>query len=201
MPAKAQRIHKGLLSNGGGISYLIMYHGGVMPGRGIERLIEAVSRLNGVGLVILGNGSVNYLSSLKEMTKENEVDDKVLFHSAVSISKLWQYVGAVDVSMAPIELVVKNHYYSLPNKFFESIQSLTPIIASKVPEMERIIEQYQIGLTCKPGDVEDICRCIEKMRTDKKFYTRCKKNLGLAKQELCWENEKKILEKAYTRLV
>ena len=179
------------------VSCMIMYHGGVVKDRGIERLIEAVSRLDGVGLVVLGNGSEGYIAQLKTLVNTVNADKKVVFHPAVPIDELWKYVGAIDISMAPIEVVVKNHYYSLPNKFFESIQSLTPIIASDVPEMKRIIEQYQIGLTSKPGDVDDICRCIETMRNDKDFYLQCKRNLIKAKEDLCWEKERAQLLDAF----
>lgn len=174
-----------------------MYHGAVIRDRGIERLIEAVGKLEDVGLVILGNGNETYLNSLRKLVEEHNAATKVLFHAAVPQKELWRYVGAADISLAPIEMVARNHYYSLPNKFFESIQSMTPIIASEVPEMQRIIERYQIGLTCKPGDVDDICHCIERMLNDKVFYKQCKENLRRAKKELCWENEKKKLIQAF----
>ena len=178
-----------------------MYHGGVMSGRGIERLIEATARLEDVGLVILGNGSEAYVASLEALAEKEGTTDRVQFHTAVPIKELWKYVGAADISLAPIELVAKNHYYSLPNKFFESIQSLTPVIASEVPEMKRIIDQYQVGLTCKPGDVDDICRCIRTMQQNKEFYEKCKQNLRKAKNELCWEREKMELNQAFDRCI
>ena len=100
-----------------------------------------------------------------------------------------------------IEGQAKSYYFSLPNKFFESIQSLTPIVASNFPEMKRIIDFYQIGLTCDPLDADAIHQCVEKMREDKAFYTECKENLKLAKSDLCWEKEKKVLEEAFKEIV
>lgn len=185
----------------GGVEYILMYHGAVMGGRGIERLIEAVANFQDIGLVILGNGGQQYIESLRELVKKRQVKGKVFFHPSVPIEELWKFVGAVDISLAPIELVAKNHYFSLPNKFFESIQAMTPIIASEVPEMKRIIDKYGIGLTSKPGNVDDICRCITKMRSDQDFYQQCKENLKVAKKELCWENEKKVLIEAFEKII
>ena len=99
------------------------------------------------------------------------------------------------------EPVVKNHYFSSPNKFFESIQAEVPVIASDLPEMRRIVDQYHIGLCCKPNDVEELCRCIDKLREDAVFYARCKENLKIAKQDLCWEKEKNVLQQAYRALL
>lgn len=183
--------------NGNVINFIIMYHGALTTGRGIENLINAISHFDDVGLVILGNGSIDYTAHLKQNILKNQVSDKVVMHRAVPIEQLWKYVGAADVSMATIEFSAKSYYFALPNKFFESIQSMTPIIASDGPEMKRIIEKYQIGLTCNPDNVADICYCIEEMRSDKGFYDSCKNNLKKAKEELCWEREKEVLRRAF----
>lgn len=182
---------------GGDVDFTIMYHGNVVPNRGAERLIEAVSKLDKVGLLILGNGKEEYLASLKQMAQDAGIEKKVLFHPAVPISELWKYVGAVDLGTAPIELVTMNQYYSLPNKFFECIQSLTPIITSDVPEMKRLIEKYQIGMTFKPSDADDICRCVREIKGNKELYLQYKNNLRKAKNELCWENEKTALAEIF----
>lgn len=183
------------------VTFLMMCHGGVMGGRGIEHLIEAVSRMDGVGLVIFGNGAAEYKKALQDLAKGLNAEKKVLFHPAVPIDELWKYVGSVDLEMMPIEAKAKSYYYALPNKFFEAIQSEVPIVASDLPEMKRIIEKYQIGLTCKPGDVDDICRCVKRMREDSAFYKQCKENLKAAKREFCWENEKKVLAAAFETLL
>ena len=95
---------------------------------------------------------------------------------------------------------MRSHYYVLPNKFFESVQAEVPIVASDLPEMRRLIDQYQIGLCCKPNDVDDLCRCIERMRGDAGLYARCRENLKIAKQDLCWEKERTVLEQAFATL-
>ncbi len=59
------------------------------------------------------------------------------------------------------------------------------------------MENYEIGLTCDPENIEAVNACVERMRNDKIFYNHCKENLKLAKEELCWEHEKSVLEEAY----
>ena len=65
--------------------------------------------------------------------------------------------------------------------------------------MKPIVDQYGIGLTCDPTDLEEVNQCVEKMRTDKAFYAHCKENLKKAKEDLCWEKEKEILMDAYCK--
>ncbi|MCR5340568.1 MAG: glycosyltransferase [Saccharofermentans sp.] len=180
--------------------FLIMYHGILTTDRGIEALIEVVSVNPNLCGIILGNGREEYVKTIREMVVHNNVEDRILFHEAVDISELWKYVGAADLSLMMIQGNNKSYYYSLPNKFFESIQSLTPIVASDFPEMKKIIDKYEIGLTCSSKNIRDINDCVEKMRIDTAFYDRCRKNIIKAKEELCWENEKQVLIKAYRNM-
>lgn len=176
---------------------LLMYHGGVMRGRGIETLLQITKENPNVCAVVLGNCRDHYLDELKDLTRELGVAGRVVFHPAVPINVLWKYVGAADVGMILAPATVKNHLYSLPNKFFENIQSETPVICPEYPAMKPIVDQYQFGLTCDPTDLSQVNACVEKMRTDKAFYAQCKENLKKAKEELCWEKEKTVLLEAY----
>ena len=180
---------------------LLMYHGGVMRGRGVEILLQEVQHNPAVCAVILGNGEQDYLNALKARAEALDVADRVLFHPAVPLEELWKYVGAADVGMILAPAIVANHLYSLPNKFFENIQSETPVICPCYPAMKPIVDQYGIGLTCDPASLEDIDRCVEIMRTDKTFYAQCKENLKKAKEDLCWEKEKSVLTEAYRNVM
>lgn len=174
------------------VGTILMYHGAVTSGRGVEKLLEVVYSMTGVNAVILGNGSEQYLGSLKKLAEEYGITERILFHPAVPISKLWEYIGAADIGMITIPAVAKSYYYMLPNKFFENIQSETPIIGSDFPEISRLVNTYRLGLVCDPENTEEICSCVNKMITDKAFYEECKKNTMLAKEDLCWEKEKQV---------
>lgn len=182
-------------------SFIVMYHGAVMEGRGIETLIQLVALNRNINAVVLGNGEKNYIATLEQMCLNLNVDTHVLFHQAVDIKDLWKYVGAADTGFIIVDGRIKSYMYSLPNKFFENIQSETPIVCPNYPALKPIVDKYQIGLTCDPNDINEINNCVERMRTDKEFYAQCKANLKIAKQELCWENESKILRNAYEQLL
>jgi glycosyltransferase involved in cell wall biosynthesis len=182
-------------------TFLIMYHGAIMPGRGVEHLLETVKLNSKIALVILGNGAKTYVSGIKEQIQSSGVSDRVLLHEAVPHEELWEYVGAADVGMVTVQNVCRSYYYMLPNKFFENIQSLTPVICSDFPEVSRLVNEYGIGLMCDPSDIQDINAQIERMRTDKEFYESCKRNLLKAKEELCWEREKEKLVSAYKQIM
>lgn len=184
-----------------GCSYLLMSHGMITGGRGLELLLEALGKLDeDVGLVLLGDGDEDYLSFLRSRAEELGVAKRLLIHKAVPLEVLGNYIAAADLEAMPIEPVTVSYYHALPNKFFESIQAEVPMVASALPSMKRIIDDYDIGLTNQPGDVDDFCRCVEQLRNNTELYGRCKENLKRAKEEFCWEKEKLVLEQAFQAL-
>lgn len=182
-------------------AFLVSYHGAIVPDRGIEIILEAVSRLEDVYALVLGNGAQAYVTELRNLVERLGIKARVLFMPAVSIAELANYVAAVDVGFSIIQAVNKNHYLALPNKMFENIQSLTPVIASDFPEIGKLIREYGIGIAVNPENVDEIMSAILRLKTDRSFYDKCKQNLAKAKEELCWEVEKKVLADAFIQLI
>ena len=182
-------------------SFIIMYHGVIAAGRGIENAIYAVENVENTCLLILGNGEKSYIALLEKMISSLRLEQKVFFHTAVEHSILWEYIGSVDVELSVILNTCISYYYALPNKIFESIQAMIPLIVSDFPEMERVVKMYDIGVCCKSDDVNSLVEAIRLMNKDKVLYSRFKANMQDAKKELCWENEKEILEGAYRSIL
>ena len=181
-----------------GCGFLMMYHGGIMPGRGIECAIKALSLLpEDTGLVVMGYGEQSMIETLRALAEELGVQDRILFHPAVPVADLKDYIGAADVEMVLIEgTYCASYAYSLPNKFFESIQACVPMACSDLPEMGKIVRQYDIGILVKENDEKSVAEAVMKMRNDKQFYHRLTMNMEKAKEELCWEKESLKLKAA-----
>lgn len=180
--------------------FKVMYHGGVIAGRGIENLIKAIIDDKDLYLIVLGNGEAEYIGELKHMAKEVGVEERVRFIDAVPMDQLIKAIKVADVGMITIPNMSKSYYFMLPNKLFENIQAQTPIIGSDFPEIKKIVEEYKIGICCNPHDVIQIRQSIERMKNDSSLHREFKCNMNIAKKELCWENEKKKLKLAYEKL-
>jgi len=181
--------------------FIVLYHGAIMNGRGIENIIKAIVDTQGIKCIILGFGEDTYIQNLKRLIAENRLERNVVFHDAVPQEKLWKYVGAVDVGIVMIDNICLSYYYSLPNKFFQNVQAHTPVIGSDFPEIKRMIEKYNIGLVCKTDDPEALHDAIMRLKDDKVLYNTFKENLKKASKELCWENEERILIDAYKAIL
>ncbi len=181
-------------------TFICMYHGMLMRGRGVENCIKALSKTSGTVLYVLGDDSGNFVDLYKGIAKEYGVDNRIYFHPAVRNDELWKYVGMANVGMALGRNICESYYLSLPNKFFENIQALTPMVCSNFPEFTRLIDKYRIGLYVDPENIDEIASAITRMQEDELLYSQYKNNIVKAKDELCWENEMKVLEKAYKNI-
>lgn len=180
---------------------ILIYHGAIVRGRGIEKCIELLAYDKEVCLFLLGDAPLdNYRKQLERLIEKLEVKDRVLFHGAVPLDELWKYIAAADISMVIIEPVAKSYYLALPNKLFESIQAHMPVVGSNLPEIERIIRQYEIGEICRGDDIRDIYRAVRNIKEDKKKKEQYRKNGEEASKELCWEKESWRLADAYKKI-
>ena len=182
-------------------TFLMMFHGGIMEGRGIEGIMRISSKIK-IPLILLGNpANEQYYNRLKEYAKSLGAEQQILFHPAVPLDILWKYAGASNVGTIIVPGKFESYYHMLPNKFFENIQSLTPLIVSDFPDIGKIIDEYDIGLKVDPENEEDIISAILRMRDDTEMYAHFKANLVRAKEELCWENERMPLYNAYKEII
>ncbi len=181
-------------------TFLLMYHGMISPVRGADLLLRAAAMTEHTAVVLLGNGTEQYLDTLRELCEQLGISDRVIHLPAVPRDELWKYTGAVDAGVIALPPVILNNVFSMPNKLFENVQSLTPLITSDFPEMASIVKGYDIGLTFDPLSIEQLAERINTLRTDRELYARFKHNLVKAKEDLCWEKEKTTLLKAYAEV-
>ncbi|GAG81946.1 unnamed protein product, partial [marine sediment metagenome] len=95
---------------------IFLYQGGLSHGRGIEMLLEAFQRIdqNRVVLILMGYGPLE-----EKIKKISNQSSNIFLHPAVSPEELWEYTGSADIGVVAMKNTCLNHYYCLPNKFFE----------------------------------------------------------------------------------
>lgn len=181
--------------------FIIMHHGGLAPGRGIEEAIKATAKLSDVGMVVMGYAlDSSYKRSLENLVSELGINDRVYFKDAVQFSELYDYVAAVDAGIVLIQNVCASFLYSLPNKLFENIQAMTPVIGSDFPEIGGLVDRYGVGIKIDPADVDALVNAVNELRTNNALYQQIKENEKKAREELCWEVEQLKLADAIERI-
>lgn len=177
---------------------IIIYQGAVNMGRGIEEAIMAMHHVEGAILVIVGVGDLfNYC---KQLAVSEQLDDKVLLLGRMPFNELRRITPYASVGLSVEKNIGLNYYYALPNKLFDYIHSSVPVLASRLPEIERIVKNYEVGVLIDQTTPELIAQGINEMLTNVEKRELWKQNCIKAREELCWEEEKKILMKIYNDL-
>ena len=91
------------------------------------------------------------------------------------------------IGFSLIKPVSKSYEQALPNKLFEYALAGIPVIASNLPEMDKIINKYQIGYTVAHDEINAQTQIIKKILNENNRLEIQKK----AEQHLVWESQKK----------
>ena len=171
---------------------IILYQGAVNVDRGIEEAILAMKYLETDAiLVIAGIGDI--FESLKKLTTESTVAEKIRFLGQVPFQELHSITLMADLGLSIEKNVSVNYFWCLPNKFLDYIQANVPVLVSPFPEMKAIVDQYKIGEFIESHDPVALAQKIDAMLQNPEKLAIYKQNLLRAAEELCWENEESRL--------
>ncbi len=175
---------------------LLMQGIGIHPGRGGLELLETMKYLpENYYLVYIGGGT--QWETIARMRKEWQLEDRVEMISKVPPSELKQYTPLASLGFTLDGFENINYLFNLPNKIFDYIHAGVPVVATPIPEVKTIIEQYQCGICLISQDPKDIAGQIKALMNNPQQYQQFKGNTIPAAKELCWENEEKKLIAIY----
>ena len=164
---------------------------GINVDRGAEEAIEAISGVDNAVLLFIGGGDV--IDDIKRNVELLNLQQKVFFLPKQPMEVLYQYTSLADFGLSLDKDSNLNYKYSLPNKLFDYIQAQLPVLASNLPEVRKIVEQYGIGKITPSHSIDDLRKSMKSMVSDDTQLALWKENLKFAASELCWENEEKKL--------
>ena len=170
---------------------IILYQGTINYSRGIDKMIEAMQFIENAEFHIAGRGP--FLEEYQQLTKNLHLGNKVKFLGNLHPDDLRKITEKADVGLSIEENKGLSYYYSLPNKISDYIQARVPVVVSKFPEMQKIVEKYNVGEFISSHEPQHLA---EKVKTVlEKGRSSYLPQLEIASQELCWENEEpKLLE-------
>jgi glycosyltransferase involved in cell wall biosynthesis len=138
---------------------VVLHHGVLQIGRGIEQLIDATDLLPPeVAVVLLGYGDRYELAA---KAAESRLAGRLYVHPAVPIDQIQSWVADATIGVMPFQPLTLNIRLSTPNKMFEFLERGVPMVACDFPAIRQIIEASDAGIICDTTSPAAIARAIE----------------------------------------
>ncbi|MDT7856222.1 glycosyltransferase family 4 protein [Rubrivirga sp. S365] len=136
---------------------VVLYQGLLRAGRGLPALVEAARRVDGVRLVVIGEGELwDDLARLGA-----PLGDRFRLHPFVPPDALAALTPGADLGACLIEPLTESLRLSLPNKLFEYLAAGVPVIASPLPEIRRVVERG-VGVLADPADPAAVAAALRR---------------------------------------
>ncbi|MBI3518687.1 MAG: glycosyltransferase [Bacteroidetes bacterium] len=174
-----------------GKKIVILQGAGINVQRGAEELVEAFQYLDdNYLLLIIGSGDV--IHQLKQNVISFQLQNKVKFIDKIPASELRHYTANANLGVTIDKDSNLNYHFSLPNKVFDYMHAGIPIPATRLPEIEYLINNYHIGTFIENHEPKHIADQIVRFLNSKE-YLEYKSNTFIAAIENNWKTEKQKL--------
>ncbi|MGM5479826.1 MAG: glycosyltransferase family 4 protein [Nanobdellota archaeon] len=164
---------------------MLFYAGLLVPRKGIDIMLETVKYVDGVKLVLAGEGPKR--KEYERMSREFHVSEQVVFLG-------WRkdipgLLKASDVVFLP------SRGEGLPGIVMEGMQAGKPIVSTDTPCIPDLVENGKEGFLCTIETVEEFVEAVEKLK-EKKLRKKMGRAAKIKIKQFDWEK----LEKEYKEL-
>jgi glycogen synthase len=167
----------------------LIYHGIVMPHRGLEELVDSAALWATPHLLLIrGQGVNGYIAQLKARAANSSAADRIRFLAPTPPAEVIAAAARdadVGVFFPPLETIQQR--FMLPNKLFEYIGAGLAVAVSAAPDMVDIVERHDVGLISGGWTVADIVEAVDRLTPNN--VKRWKAASAIAAGELRWPRE------------
>jgi len=178
----------------------LLFHGHLLPGRGIEALIRSASAWrHDHRLIIRGKGAPAYIDALKAEASAVP-EGRVRFEPAVAPQDVVAAAARdadVGVFLTPLETGQQHH--TMPNKLFEYIAAGLAVVISPAADMSAVVRTYGVGVISRDASIAGAADAINGLARDQ--VTAFKAAARRAAVDLCWESEREKLRPVFDALI
>ena len=168
---------------------IFLYQGVLHEGRGIKQMIKLLIHFKNAIAVIIGEGT--FKNKFKNYAQSLGLGKRTHFYGAVPYLDLLEVSADANIGFSLIKPISKSYEQALPNKLFEYALAGIPIIASKLPEMEKVIIEYKIGYTVDFDDLNAQIEAVTKILNENNRVEIQK----IAVNNLVWESQQSLFLK------
>ncbi len=174
---------------------MILQGTGINIGRGGEQAIESIQSISGCLLLVIGSGTA--IETMKALCRQLDIESQVKFYQPMPYQQMLEYTRAADLGLSLDTPTNLNYKYSLPNKLFDYIHSETPVLSVRLPEVERIVNEFNCGILIDNNAPETISRSVLELQSSPELLSRLRMGCRTASATLTWDKEKEYLREIF----
>ena len=178
---------------------LLLHQGNIQKHRGCFLLADAMAGVQGGLLVFLGGGPLR--PALEAHVEAAGLTNRIRFLDPVPPDALLPVTASADVGITLLEDVCLNHRFALPNKLFEYLMAGLPVLASDLPEIRRVVEDFRVGRVVDPADRAALVKALQAMVDDENQRARWAANTPGVFETFRWEKASQRLQDRYRTLL
>ncbi|HWE63392.1 MAG TPA: glycosyltransferase [Chloroflexota bacterium] len=178
----------------------LLYHGGFQQGRGLEELVQAMAHVDDRATLLLrGSGPLH--EELERLARAAGVERRVRFLPPVSPDQLVAAMAGCTIGIVPYLPTSLNNYLCTPNKLFDYMMGGLAVVATDLPELRRVVQEWHAGLVYQPDDACGIADSINGLIGDPRRLAQCRAAARRAALErFNWEAQSAQLVQVYAGL-
>jgi glycosyltransferase involved in cell wall biosynthesis len=173
-----------------------VYAGGLLPHRGLETAVEMLALVPALRLRLVGPGRPGYVERLRDHARAHGVADRLEVLGPVDPAAVVDALRGAAFGLALFQPVCLSHRLVAPNKLFEYVAAALPTLASDLPVMRAFVDEWRVGLTVSPADVEEVAAAARSL-LEPETNLALRRRAAAAAAEVTWERERDVLAGAY----
>lgn len=147
--------------------YDILYIGRLIPIKGVDYLIKAVSKLKKYNLRVAIAGQGQSLSGLQKLAKKENLEENVEFLGYIDNDKLAELYNQSSIAIFP-----SYDREGIMTTMLEAAACQLPVITTTACSMKEFLNDSVNGLLVKPKHIDDLSEAIRSLKTDKALRNR-----------------------------
>jgi glycosyltransferase involved in cell wall biosynthesis len=184
---------------------VLLYQGGIYATqRAFRQSVEALTRLDGFHLVIIGFGRQHDLELITKWAREFGVEDRVHLLGPRPFDELVHTAVGATVGLVPIVANNRSDLLGDTNKLHEYLMAGLPVVASDLPEIRRVVVEGEppVGELFDPSSPQSIAEAVRRVVSDEEQYAaRRRQAREQALSTHNWQAQEQKLERIYERLL
>ena len=146
---------------------ILLYQGGIQPGRGLELLVEMMPMVKEGTLVFLGDGRQK--KELEQLVEEKQLKDRIRFIPKVHLMELPSYTRNAYLGFQVLQNINYNHYSASSNKLFEYIMAHVPVVSCDFPEISNVVKGEKVGFSIDASSPKIIAEAVNRLVADEEL--------------------------------